>query len=37
MIGGAAKSERNIHIIGTRGENKGVFDDAIFDRLKPRA
>lgn len=30
MIGGAAKSERNIHIIGTRGEIKGVFDDSIF-------
>ena len=30
MIGGAAKPERNIHIIGTRGEIKGVFDDSVF-------
>ena len=27
MIGGAAKSERRIHIIGTRGEISGVFED----------
>ena len=30
MIGGAAKPERNIHIIGTKGEIKGVFDDSVF-------
>ncbi len=30
MIGGTAKPERNIHIIGTKGEIKGVFDDSIF-------
>lgn len=30
MIGGASKAERNIHIIGTKGEIKGVFDDSIF-------
>lgn len=30
MIGGAAKPERNIHIIGTKGEIKGVFDDSVY-------
>ena len=30
MIGGAAKPERNLHIIGTRGEIKGVFDDSRY-------
>lgn len=30
MIGGAAKPERNLHIIGTKGEIKGVFDDSVF-------
>ncbi len=30
MIGGAAKAERNIHIIGTKGEIKGVFDDSTY-------
>ena len=30
MVGGAAKAERNIHIIGTKGEIKGVFDDSRF-------
>lgn len=30
MIGGAARSERNVHIIGTKGEIKGVFDDSII-------
>ncbi|MFV0412107.1 MAG: gfo/Idh/MocA family oxidoreductase, partial [Oscillospiraceae bacterium] len=30
MIGGAAKPERNLHIVGTRGEIKGVFDDSRF-------
>lgn len=30
MIGGTSKPERNIHIIGTKGEIKGVFDDSIF-------
>ena len=40
MIGGTAKAERNIHIVGTNGEIKGVFDDSIFtirriDHTKP--
>lgn len=30
MIGGAAKPERNLHVIGTRGEIKGVFDDSRY-------
>lgn len=30
MIGGTAKAERNIHIVGTRGEIKGVFDDSVY-------
>ncbi len=30
MIGGAAKAERNVHIIGTKGEIKGTFDDSVF-------
>lgn len=30
MIGGTAKPERNLHIIGTKGEIKGVFDDSVF-------
>ena len=30
MIGGSAKSERNIHIVGTRGEIKGTFEDGRF-------
>lgn len=30
MIGGASKPERNIHIMGTKGEIKGTFDDSIF-------
>lgn len=30
MIGGTAKPERNIHIIGTKGEIKGVFDDSVY-------
>ena len=30
MIGGTTKPERNIHIIGTKGEIKGVFDDSVF-------
>lgn len=30
MIGGTAKAERNLHIIGTKGEIKGVFDDSVF-------
>lgn len=37
MIGGAARSERNIHIIGTKGELKGCFEDSkyIIRRLTP--
>lgn len=30
MIGGSSKSERNIHIVGTRGEIKGTFEDSRF-------
>ena len=30
MIGGSAKSERNIHIVGTHGEIKGTFEDSRF-------
>lgn len=30
MIGGASKAERNLHIIGTKGEIKGVFDDSVY-------
>lgn len=30
MIGGAAKAERNVHIIGTKGEIKGTFDDSVI-------
>ena len=30
MIGGSAKSERNIHIIGTKGEIKGTFEDSRY-------
>ncbi len=30
MIGGSAKSERNIHIVGTKGEIKGTFEDSKY-------
>lgn len=30
MVGGSAKSERNIHIIGTLGEIKGTFEDSKY-------
>ena len=30
MVGGTARSERNIHIIGTKGEIKGIFEDQKF-------
>ena len=30
MIGGAAKAERNIHIVGTKGEIKGTFEDSRY-------
>ena len=30
MIGGAARSERNIHIVGTKGEIKGTFEDSKY-------
>lgn len=30
MIGGSAKSERNIHIVGTKGELKGTFEDSKY-------
>lgn len=37
MIGGSAKSERNIHIVGTRGEVKGTFEDSkyVVRRMAP--
>ena len=37
MIGGSAKSERNIHIVGTRGEIKGTFEDSryVIRRMAP--
>lgn len=34
MIGGTSKPERNIHIVGTKGEIKGVFDDSWYDLRK---
>jgi len=30
LVGGAARAERNIHIVGTKGEIKGVFHDKRF-------
>ncbi len=30
MVGGTSKSERNIHIVGTKGEIKGTFEDSIY-------
>ena len=30
LVGGSAKSERNIHIVGTRGEIKGTFEDSRY-------
>ncbi|MBR4420151.1 MAG: Gfo/Idh/MocA family oxidoreductase, partial [Clostridia bacterium] len=30
MVGGCAKPERNIHIVGTLGEIKGTFDDSKY-------
>lgn len=30
MVGGTSRSERKIHIIGTKGEIKGVFEDSQF-------
>ena len=30
MIGGSARAERNIHIIGTKGEIKGTYEDFRF-------
>ena len=37
MVGGSAKSERNIHIVGTRGEIKGTFEDSqyVLRRMAP--
>lgn len=34
MVGGASKAERNIHIVGTKGEIKGIFDDSYYDLRK---
>ncbi len=30
LMGGSAKSERNIHIVGTKGEIKGTFEDSKY-------
>lgn len=30
LVGASAKPERNIHIIGTKGEIKGVFHDSVY-------
>lgn len=30
MVGGSAKAERNIHIVGTKGEIKGTFEDSYY-------
>ena len=30
MVGGASKAERNIHIVGTKGEIKGTFEDSYY-------
>ena len=30
MVGGSAKPERNIHIVGTHGEIKGTFEDSRY-------
>lgn len=30
MVGGAARAERNIHIVGTLGEIKGTFEDSKY-------
>ena len=35
MVGGSSKSERNIHIIGTKGEIKGTFEDSKYVVRKP--
>ena len=37
MIGGSAKSERNIHIVGTKGEIKGSFEDSryVIRKMEP--
>ncbi len=39
MIGGSAKSERNIHIVGTLGELKGTFEDSkyVIRKMNPEA
>lgn len=30
LVGGAMRPERNIHIVGTKGEIKGIFQDSCF-------
>ena len=35
MIGGTARGERGVHIIGTKGELVGVFNDSKFTIRKP--
>ena len=39
MVGGCAKPERNIHIVGTLGEIKGTFDDSryVVRKMAPAA
>ncbi|MBQ4258722.1 MAG: Gfo/Idh/MocA family oxidoreductase [Lachnospiraceae bacterium] len=36
MTGGSSRPERNIHIIGTKGEIKGIFQDSKFVIRKPQ-
>jgi len=35
LVGAAAKAERNLHIVGTKGEIKGVFEDNRYIIRKP--
>lgn len=35
MIGNTSRPERSIHIIGTKGEVKGIFDDSTYSIRKP--
>ena len=35
LVGAATKAERNLHIVGTKGEIKGVFEDSRYIIRKP--
>lgn len=35
LVGAAPKAERNLHIVGTKGEIKGVFEDSRYVVRKP--